>query len=211
MAEGAVPAAPSAGATGFRSIGELAELCGHYCWLERRIFELTGSRASGPATGHPERGDEAGDAEIRVVLSQMSVRHGFFAAQWRERLPVRAGVDAEAFITPPPGPSDEVLDLVQSEPRLALVLGGLALQFLPRLLGSYELTLAQASPVSEAPVRAVLEWAAYSTGSEIRDAGDLLNRLGPTGQRDGSVGSFTARLQLLLGSGADTFPGARAS
>jgi hypothetical protein len=207
MAERAVPADTPAGAATFRSIDELAELCGHYCWVEHRIFELTGCRASRPETGDPE----TGDSEVRVVLSQMSARHGFLAAQWRDRLPMRAGVDAETLITPPSDPAGKVLDLVESEPRLALVLGGLALQFLPRLLDSYERNLAEASPVSEAPVRAVLEWAALSTGSETRRAGLLLDRLAPAGERAGSVGDFGARVQGLLGKGADTFPGARAS
>jgi len=211
MAEGAAstPAVTGAGAgtSTFRSIEELAEICGYYCWVERRIFELTGSRASGPASGGPE----LGDAEVRVLLSQMSARHGFFAAQWRDRLPVRAGVDAEALITPPPGPAGEVLDLIESEPRLALVLGGLALHFLPRLLESYDRNLAQASPVSEAPVRAVLGWAAHSTGSELGEAGLLLDRVAPAAERAGSGENLAARLQRLLGPGADTFPGARAS
>jgi hypothetical protein len=212
VAEDAVPAGTPAGAATFRSIGELAELCGHYCWVERRIFEVTGSRASGPATSDAGAADAgAADAEVRVVLSQMSARHGFLAGQWRDRLPVRAGVDAETLVMPPPGPFAEVLDLIESEPRLALTLGGLARQFLPRLSESYDRTLAQASPVSEAPVRALLEGVTRSTGSEIRHAGLLLDRLAPAGERVGSGGDLGAAVQRLLGGGADTFPGARAS
>jgi hypothetical protein len=212
MAEEAVPAGTHAGAATYRSIGELAELCGHYCWVERRIFEVTGSRASGPATDDDATDAAgAGDAEVRVVLSQMSARHGFFAAQWRDRLPVRAGVDAEALVVPPPGSAAGALDLIESEPRLALVLGGLALQFLPGLVDSYDRNLAQASPVSEGPVRAVLEWSARSTGGEIREAGLLLDRLAATAGRAGSGGDFGAAVQRLLGDGTHTFPGARAS
>jgi hypothetical protein len=218
MAEEAVPAAPSAGATAFRSIGELAELCGHYCWLERRLFEVTGSRASGPATdaaavGGAAVGDPAaaGVAEIRVLLSQMSARHGFFAAQWQDRLPVRAGVDAEALVTSPPGSAAEVLDLLESAPRLAEVLDGLALHFLPHLLDSYERDRAQASPVSEAPVRAVLEWAAVSLGAEIRDARLVLERRERAASGEVSGGDLGARVQRLLGGPDHTFPGARAS
>jgi hypothetical protein len=211
MAEKVAPAGDGAPATGrattFRSIGELAQLCGHYCWVERRIFEVTGSRASLPGTGDPE----TGDPEIRVVLSQMSARHGFLAAQWRERLPVRAGVDAEALIVPPPGPAGEALDLIESEPRLALVLEGLATQFLPWLLDRYDRHLVQASPVSEAPVRAVLEWAALSTGGEIRVAGLLLQRLAPAGEGARLEGNSGNLLQRLLKGAVDTFPGARAS
>jgi hypothetical protein len=195
-------AADGSGAPTFRSIGELAELCGHYCWVERRVFELTGSRASRP---------EAGEAEVRVVLSEMSARHGQFAAQWHDRLPVRAGVDAEALIVPPPGPVGEALDLIAAAPHLVLVLGGLATQFLPWFRDAYDRDLAQASPVSEAPVRALLEWGALSLGREIRLAGLLLQRLAPDGEGARSVESFGGRVKRLLGSVADTFPGARAS
>jgi hypothetical protein len=224
MAEGAAPGGrvAEAGGAAFRSIGELAELCGHYCWMERRIFELTGSRASGPAAGDlqagdlqagdPEAGDlEAGDPEVRVVLSEMSARHGFLAAQWRDRLPVRAGVDVEALIVPPPGPFGEALDLVEHEPRLALVLGGLATQLLPRQVDGYRQHLSGASPVNEAPVRAVLEWAVLSTAREIRTAGLLLERLAPEGERARSVENLGALLQRLLSDNDHSFPGARAS
>jgi hypothetical protein len=214
--------AGGAGGATFRTIGELAELCGHYCWVERRVFALTGSRASRPETGDPEAGDpetgdpeagdpEAGDPEVRVVLSEMSARHGLFAAQWHDRLPVRAGVDAEALIVPPPGPVEEALDLIASAPRLALVLGGLATQFLPRLREAYGRHLAQASPVSEAPVRAVLEWALLSLGDEIRLAGALVQRRAAGGERARSGGEFAGVVQRLLGSVEDSFPGARAS
>jgi hypothetical protein len=206
VAERVAPSAAGA-ATTFRSIGELAQLCGHYCWMERRIFEVTGSRASLPGPGEPG----PADPEIRLVLSQMSARHGFFAAQWRERLPVRAGVEAEALIVPPPGPTGESLDLIESAPRLALVLEGLATQFLPWLLDRYDRHLVQASPVNEAPVRAVLEWAALSTGRELRVAGDLLQRVAPAGKEPRSEGNSGARIQRLLEEAADTFPGARAS
>ena len=191
----------------FRTIGELAELCGHYCWVERQVFELTGSRASRPETGDPD----AGEAEVRVVLSEMSARHGLFAAQWHDRLPVRAGVDAEALIVPPPGPVEEALDLIASAPQPALVLGGLATQFLPRLREAYGRHLAQASPVSEAPVRAVLEWAVLSLGQEVRLASPLLQRLALDGEGARSARSFGGLVQRLLGNADDTFPGARAS
>jgi hypothetical protein len=185
--------------------------------VERRIFELTGSRASLPGSGDPETGDpeagvaEAGEAEVRVVLSQMSARHALFAAQWHDRLPVRAGVDAEALIVPPPGSVGEALDLIAAAPGLALVLGGLATQFLPRLRDAYGRHLALASPVNEAPVRAVLEWAVLSLGQEVRLAGPLLQRLVLDGEGARSAGSFGGLVQRLLGNADDTFPGARAS
>jgi hypothetical protein len=222
VAESAAPAPAAAAASGadadadgsgvvggatFRSIDELAELCGHYCWVERRLFELTGNRAS-----RPEAGDAgAGDAEVRVVLSEMSARHALLAAQWHDRLPVRAGVDAEAFVIPPSGRVEEALDLIASAPRLALVLSGLATQFLPRLREAYGRHLAQASPVSEAPVRAVLGWAVLSLGEEIRVAGALVHRLAGDGEGARALEGLGGIVQRLLGSAEDSFPGARAS
>jgi hypothetical protein len=222
VAESAAPAPAAAAASGadadadgsgvvggatFRSIDELAELCGHYCWVERRLFELTGNRAS-----RPEAGDAAaGDAEVRVVLSEMSARHALLAAQWHDRLPVRAGVDAEALVIPPSDPVEEALDLIASAPRLALVLGGLATQFLPRLREAYGRHLAQASPVSEAPVRAVLGWAVLSLGEEIRVAGALVRRLAGDGEGARALEGLGGIVQRLLGSAEDSFPGARAS
>jgi hypothetical protein len=230
VVEGAATASPGIGSgvghAAFRSIGELAELCGRYCWVERRIFELTGIRASRPAsapsadsadsadseTGSPHTGDPGAiDPEIRVVLSAMSAGHGFLAAQWRERLPVRAGVDADALIAPPPGPLTEALDLIEAEPHLTLVLGGLATQVLPWLEDGYRRQLAQASPVSEAPVRAVLDWAALSTAREIRTADLLLRRLAPRGEQARSVENFGDLVQRLLRATPDSSPGARAS
>ena len=149
---------------------------------------------------------------MRVVLSEMSARHGFFAAQWRDRLPVRAGVDAGALIVAPPGPFGAALDLIESEPDLACVLGGLTTQILPRLVERYGRHLAQASPVSEAPVRAVLEWAVLSTGQRegARRAPAApprpRGRTGPRGRRI-SAASF----KRLLEGATDSFPGARAS
>ena len=207
MAEAGASTPSRTGATPFRSIGELAELCGHYCWVERRLFELSGSRASGPVSGEPE----PGDPEVRVVLSEMSARHGFLAAQWRDRLPVRADVDADALIAPPAGSAREALDLIESEPRLLLVLGGLAGLFLPRLVDSYARHLAQASPVSEGPVRAVLECAALSAGREMVRARPLGQGCAPGRGRAESAGDGSSLLQRLLGERSDIIPAARVS
>ena len=113
--------------------------------------------------------------------------------------------------SPRPVRSAEALDLIESEPDLPHVLGGLATQILPRLVERYGRHLAQASPVSEAPVRAVLEWAVLSTGREIELAGLLLHRLAPEGERARSVGDFGALVQGLFEGATDSFPGARAS
>jgi len=53
-----VPETAAGEARGWRTIDELGALVGAYCWLEHRIFEVTGAWATGPI-------DEG--AELRVA------------------------------------------------------------------------------------------------------------------------------------------------
>jgi hypothetical protein len=186
----------------FRTIEELAERCGNYCWLENRLFALTGDRASVPATGDPA---------IRVFLSEMSAQHAFLAALWFDRLPVRAGVDPAGLVVPPPGGAGAALDLLEEEADLAIVLVGLVEQFLPRLFETYEEHRGQASPVSEAPVRAVLELAAFRGGQEFRRGSDLIRRGDASAEASEKMADLVSRLQPLLGPDTGVFPAARAS
>jgi hypothetical protein len=200
-------AAEHGGPTPLRTIEELARCCGHYCWLERSLFALAGDRASRPDA---DEGEPVAP-EVRVVLSELSARHALWAAQWRDRLPVRAGVDAEALVTPPPGPVGAVVDLLVAEPDPLAVLSGVAGQLLPRLLDLYAAHLDASSAVSEAPVRAVLEWVIGATAGEVRDARHLLDRVVPEGEAAKKLADFTSRLERALEVDQDVFPAARAS
>jgi hypothetical protein len=132
----------------FRTIEELAQLCGRYCWVETRLFELTGQWAGG-----------SGPAEWRVFCSVASGGHAALATEWRDRLPVRAGVDQEALLLPPPGPVAATIEGLHG-----LAIGeGLPLvinDVLPDLVTGYRTVFDQASPVREAPVMALLVRAA---------------------------------------------------
>ena len=208
----------------FRTIDELAERCGHYCWIEYRLFALTGRLASAPRSdanvaSHTESAADAvsgaHDSEIRVLLSEMASHHAFLAGQWRDRLPVRAGIDPDALVVPPPGPVEVALDLLGAEPEARVVLSGLVVQLLPRLLAAYEDDAAHASAVSEAPVLGLLELAHFRLTQEIRDGRILLGRGSGEGSGRGSgskkVADFGSALQQVLGVGIDIVPAARAS
>jgi hypothetical protein len=197
MSLAARPAGPS-----FRTIGELAERCGSYCWIEKRLFELTGSWASAPASGDPE---------LRVFFAEMSTRHALLAAQWADRLPVRADVDPAALVVPPTGRAVEVLDLLAAEPDLRVRLSGLVEQFLPSLLGTYVGHRADASPVAEAPVRAVLELAGHAVEQEMRRGRALVRRTSGSSGDEREVAALAGRLQPLVGGVTGVFPGAWAS
>jgi hypothetical protein len=200
-------AGSAADVIGFRTIGELAERCGHYCWLEGSLFALLGDRACRPDA--PE--GRPAVPEVRVLLSEISARRAFLAERWRDRLPVRAGVDAAALIVPPPGPLAAGIGLLADEPDPESVLGGVVGVFLPRLLGAFEADLALASPVREGPVRAVLESALALTRTDIEAGRSLLERVDTAGGGDPKRAEFGSRLERALERGDDVFPAARAS
>ena len=192
----------------FRTIGELAERCGYYCWVEETLFALLGDRA---CRGEADHHGRPVAPEVRVVLSEMAVRRAFLAVQWRDRLPVRAGVDADALVVPPPGPLAAAIGVLAAEPDPHLVLAGAVGPLLTRILEAYRADLAQASPVSEAPVRAVLDGAIRSTASDIAGGRLLLERVAEQGEGARELAEFTRSLERALESEKDVFPAARAS
>jgi hypothetical protein len=180
----------------------LAAVVGHYAWAEHRIFELAGAWAAAPGPGP--------DPEVRVWCAAASRRHGELAARWRERLPVRAGVDPAALVTPPEGRLAEVLDTLASEADPLLGPAGLVLVVLPTMAEAYAGDLASATPVAEAPVMEVLVGAHRVCGAEIRSGKGLLARVGapPRGAGEATGGGLPLirHLEQMFGNLGDVFP-----
>jgi hypothetical protein len=182
------------------TISALAERCGAYCWVEHRLFQLTGQWA----------GTEDAPA-ARVHCSALSAQHAALAAQWADRLPVRAGVDVGALVVPPPGPLAEALTLLEHSPTMPTGLLGLVSSVLPRLLSSYAHHLAQAAPVSELPVMVILEAGVRETTLEI-DLCRAVLQLGLNPPEETEIAShFCHQLERLFEGSRDIFPGARTS
>jgi hypothetical protein len=192
----------------FRPIDELAALVGGYCWVEGRLFEMTGVWA----------GAEGGRPGITVCCHELSSLHGDNAMRWRERLPVRAGVDTGALVVAPPG-WDAVLGALADQPEPFLQLSGLVDAVLPRLRSGYRDHLAGAAVVREAPVIAVLRPAGAGLEHAIALGNACLATVSQAGlQGDNSDGELARKraefgqdLQRLFEDGFRIFPAARAS
>ena len=173
------------GTRDWRSIEELAGLVGAYCWVENRIFELSGSWAS----------DENGGLEpaLRVWCAGVSRRHGALAARWAERLPVRAGVDRAALVAAPAGPLAGALGAMAATPDARVGVGTLVQTALPRLRAVYAQHRRTASPVSEGSVLEVLTAALQDLRAET-SAGRTLLQGSPGGlTRDAALGPDVER------------------
>jgi hypothetical protein len=183
-----------AGMRAWRGIDELAGLVGVYCWVENRIFEVSGAWATEP--GHEpdnhesDNGDRDGGLEpaLRVWCAGVSRRHGLLASRWAERLPVRAGVDGAALVTAPAGPLAGALGAMAATPEARAGVETLVQSVLPRLRAIYGLHRRTASPVSEGSVLEVLAVAQQDLTAEINTGGALLQG-GPEGlTRDAALG-----------------------
>jgi hypothetical protein len=167
----------------FRSIETLGGLVGRYCWIEHRIFEMTGGWASAPDRNGTSL--DSADAERRVWCAAVSRRHGVLSARWRERLPLRAGVDRAVLVAPPPGPLSVWLEelAMAADPRGGLE--GLVQGVLPGLAETYAAHLSGASAVSEGPVLEVLVEARREGLRDIRGGLAVLRRVPRTEERAG--------------------------
>jgi hypothetical protein len=178
----------------------LAACVGGYCWLEHRLFEMTGRWASAD-----------GDPAIRVYFSEMSARHAALAARWCDRLPVRAGVDAAALVTPPAVLPAAALTALEGESDLLLRLAGLTTVVAPRILSAYRAHLAGAWPVNEAPVIDVLRLIDLTGDRELQRGRALLQRGVKGSDQRENVAEFCRDLERSLRGQRDIIPSAWAS
>jgi hypothetical protein len=128
------------------TLADTSRLLGEAIWIEERLFEVVGAFAE------PEMPDQA-----RVALSEVSRRHGWRAAQLRERLPEVPGFAAPDVVVAPSEGLDPVgLDAGATD---AVGLDGLLRALEPpyaRLDALYEDHIGRCSQVSDAAVARTL-------------------------------------------------------
>lgn len=160
--------------------GGSAVVCGGHCWVERRLFEVIG-----------EWGASAGSPRTVVLLDRHSQHAAWRAAQWWDRLPVRAGIDREAHVVAPPGwlaalgPAGEPRPAPDGD---AAILAVVHRVLLARLVHRYRRHLERTSPVHDGPVVRTLGQVVADVRSDrddgeaalfdLLDAADTLGRVG---------------------------------
>jgi len=200
----------------WRGIDELAALVGAYCWLEQRIFAITGAWATRHPSGVEGAGADAdalggsGLPELRVWCAATSQRHAALAARWAERLPVRAGVDRDALIAAPAGPLAAGLDELASETDLCRGVTALVQGLLPGLDAIYGAHRRTASPVREGSVLEVLAGAHREVAAEIRGGRSLIEGFGAAHPGPDGHANFAEFFERLL-NGTRVFPAVRTS
>ena len=177
-------------AVGWRTIDELAALVGAYCWLEHRIFEVTGAWATAPGAGGRGRRRAAGVVGGGVAAPRRPGRT-------LGRTPARAGrvSSRQPSSAAPDGPQGlaEALDELAATKELAVGVAALVETVLPWVGGVYGSHLAVASPVSEASVMEVLVEARREGSAEIRGGQSLLGRLPEAGKPSRHLGKTFKR------------------
>jgi hypothetical protein len=141
-----------------------AGLVGGYCWMERRLFALTGAWANRAGTA----------ASLQVHFDVMSAQHAWHAELFFDRLPVLDWVDRPSLVVAPsPGVRQLFSDLDDPAMAPAVRLGVLATVVLPRLVATYDRHLGYARPVADQPVMRALGLVLADERSEI-DAARML-------------------------------------
>ena len=128
------------------TLEDSARLSGGHCWVERRLFEITG----GWVRSMPE-------PEAKLMLDRHSQHHAWRARQWWDRLPVLDDVDREALVAPPAPAVAALMDALAglgvTVPRLA----GLYRVALGRVHVSYRAHGRLAGPVADGSVLRTLD------------------------------------------------------
>lgn len=197
------------------SLLQAAARHGAYCWVERRLFQLTGAWSAGSGLR----------PALQVHLFEASAQHAAHAAEWYDRLPVLAVVDRDELVrpagpvldpllarlaagapaaggagrpegSPPPGGDDAPGG---REDGVAFV-AGLYRVVLPALLASYRRHATRLSPVADEPSLQALRRIVQAEVEELATATALLAEV-----EEGSAAteaSIATLRRLLDGAGA---------
>jgi hypothetical protein len=147
----------------FLSLESAAQRHGGWRWVERRLYELSGSRSATAGL----------TAATRVHLFEAATRHAWHAQLWAERLPVLAGWDPETLTVPPSRRAEAALEELDGAAGEAALLQGLYGGVVPALLDAYRRHAGALSEAAGAPVLRVLRVVTSGTEELLAAAGPL--------------------------------------
>ena len=128
------------------TLEDSARLSGGHCWVERRLFEITGRWVR--STPEPE---------AKLMLDRHSQHHAWRASQWWDRLPVLDDVNREALVAPPAEAVSELMDTLALFELTVARLAGLYRVALARVHVSYRSHERLAGPVADGSVLRTLD------------------------------------------------------
>jgi hypothetical protein len=169
------------------TLEDSARLAGGHCWVERRLFEISG----GWVKSTPE-------PEVKLMLDRHSQHHAWRARQWWDRLPVLDDVDRDGLVVPP-GPAvaavlSALAELQLTVPRLA----GLYRVALARVHVSYRNHRALANPVSDGSVMRTLDIVGPDVMGDWTEGEAILQSLLTDRQAVGDAAGIVSQLEGLL-------------
>lgn len=186
------------------TLDQAAALAGRYRWVERRLFELTGSWA--PEVPAPTAG---------VLLDALSLQHAWHAELWADRLPVLDGADHEALTRPSPTLAGLFGALSGATPvrgdgvaageddRWVARLAGLFRVVLPRLVVGYGRHLSMAVPATDGPTIRALRLTLRDEIEAWQAGEGLLEELVATPARVAAAADAQYRLENILVNGGE--------
>jgi len=177
-------------------IEDSGRLLGAYAWAEGRLFAVLGAWAA-----------DEGVPEAAVLFDALSRQHAWHASLFTDCLPLLPGLEPSAATAPPTAGAAEALDRLASFDDSAGRMAALARVVLPRLVTGYRRHLAEARPMSDAPVVRALRLVVRDEVEALLDAEGVLEAL-VAGQRPlAEVLVPAAHLEeLLAGSGPGLVP-----
>ncbi|MDA8356651.1 MAG: hypothetical protein M0Z95_10250 [Actinomycetota bacterium] len=205
---------PARVARGALPIVQMATIVGGYCWIERRLFEVTGRWASDPVLlDAPDApGASRAPAAIRLHFDELRVQHARHSAEWADRLPLAHGFDRRALtVAPNPGVEAAIRLLEAGIPaaghdehtpsaRRVLIgrLAGLHRVILPRLVAGYERHRSAAVPVADRPISRVLDLVLRDEEAALRDGEALLEAVLKTPAEEKAAAGAVGALESTL-------------
>jgi hypothetical protein len=169
------------------TLEESARLVGGHCWVERRLFEISG----GWVQSTPE-------VEAKLMLDRHSQHHAWRARQWWDRLPVLDDVDRDSLVVPPAPAVNELMSALANVQGTPARLAGLYRVALARVHASYRAHRKRAGELADSSVIRTLKITGVDVVSDWAEGEAVLQSLLTGRSEVDEAAAAVARLERML-------------